>query len=279
MITPEAASKDFVQSLARGLHILQVVAQEGGAHTLTSVASQTNLSRGTARRLLATLNELGYLGKHGREYRLTSQVLELGYGYLSALGIPSISAEHIRVLADDVGEAVSVTVREGLEMIYVARANPVRVMTVSLGVGARLPLWNTSMGRVHLSALPDEEVRHLLQADAPLTPHTPLTLVDPESILERVRQVREQEWCLVDQELEWGLRSVAVPLRQRDRIVAALNVATAQVGEKPDDTISRLLPSLQRTQQKIERALDKAPDQGLPSPEKKHGKKGRTRHE
>lgn len=267
MATPEAVSKDFVQSLARGLQILQAVAQDDGIHTLSSVASRTNLSRGTASRLLGTLNQLGYVGKHGREYRLTSQVLELGYGYLSSLGIPAISTEHIRVLADDVGEAASVTVREGREMIYVARANPVRVMTVSLGVGARLPLWNTSMGRVHLSALADEDVRPLLEASAPLTPHTPLTLVDPDSILDRVRQVREQGWCLVDQELEWGLRSIAVPLRQRDRIVAALNVATAQVGESPEETISRLLPSLHHTQQKIQWALDKLPDQGFPLPE------------
>jgi len=273
-VAPEAPSKDFVQSLARGLHILHAIAQNDGVHTLSSVASQTNLSRGTARRLLATLNELGYIGKHGREYRLTPQVLELGYGYLSTLGIPAICAEPIRVLADEVGEAVSVTVREGREIVYVARANPIRVMTVSLGVGAKLPLWNTSMGRVHLSALPDEDVLELLHSSAPLTPHTSLTLVSVDSILERVRQVRKQGWCVVDQELEWGLRSIAVPLRQRHRVVAALNVATAQVGEDSDETISRLLPSLQHTQQQIEWALDKAPDQASQSPEQPSGKKG-----
>ena len=262
MVDSGPDDKDFVQSLARGLQILHAVAKNDGAHTLTSVASQTNLSRGTARRLLATLNQLGFVSKHGREFRLTSRVLELGYEYLSTLGIPALSAEPIRVLADDVGEAVSVTVREGQEMVYVARANPIRVMTVSLGVGARLPLWNTSMGRVHLSALADSDVREFLESIAPLTPSTTLTLVNVDSIVDRVRQVRDQGWCVVDQELEWGLRSVAVPLRQRGRIVAALNVATAQVGETPNDTIARLLPSLHHTQQQIEWALDKAPHQG-----------------
>jgi IclR family pca regulon transcriptional regulator len=260
MRIPEVTSKDFVQSLGRGLHILQTIATEGGTHTLTSVAAHTNLSRGTARRLLATLSELGFLEHQGREYRLTSQVLDLGYGYLSSLGLPALVSEHISKLAAEVGEAVSVTVRENREIVYVARANPARVMTVSLGVGARLPIWNTSMGRVHLSALDDDGAKEVLEGIAPLSPYTSLTVVNVDDLVERVRQARTNGWCLVDQELEWGLRSLAVPLRQRGAIVAALNVATAQVGENPRQTTQRLLPSLQRAQERIEWALDRAPD-------------------
>jgi len=276
MPIPEVTSKDFVQSLGRGLHILQTIATEGGTHTLTSVATSTNLSRGTARRLLATLSELGFLEHQGREYRLTSQVLDLGYGYLSSLGLPALVSEHISALALEVGEAVSVTVRENLEIVYVARANPARVMTVSLGVGARLPIWNTSMGRVHLSALSDDNATELLQGIAPLSPYTSLTVVNIDDIIDRVREVRSKGWCLVDQELEWGLRSIAVPLRQRGAIVAALNIATAQVGENPRQTVTRLLPSLHKAQERIEWALDRAPDLKRSFPPSTSGEEGKS---
>jgi IclR family transcriptional regulator, pca regulon regulatory protein len=263
MKMPDAPSSDFVQSLGRGLQVLATVAEQGGVQTLSSVAQATGLTRGTARRLLATLCELGLLDHHGREYRLTSQVLELGYGYLSSLGLPALVGEPIRALSADIGEAVSVTIREDLDIVYISRANPSRVMTVSLGVGARLPVWNTSMGRVLLSALDDTSVRSLLERAAPMAQYTSLTATDVDELLSRVEAVREQGWCLVDQELEWGLRSLAVPLRQRGVVVAALNAATAQVGENPGNTVARLLPSLQRAQEKIEWALDRAPGVGV----------------
>ena len=261
--TPDA-SGDFVQSLARGLAILRAIGEAGGSLGVQVAAERTSLNRATARRLLKTLESLGYVHNHGREYRLSARVLELGYDYLANLGIAELVSEPLERLSDTLGEAVSVTVLEGHEIVYVARARPPRVMTVSLGIGARLPAWHTSMGRVLLSGLGDADFAQMLASEGIPAKRTHYSIDNPMQLTREIASVRAQGWCMVDQELELGLRSVAVPLlRDGRRIVAALNAATAHVGESPEDTLRRLLPHLQNVATEISGMLDHVQYEGL----------------
>ncbi len=237
-------SSDYIQSLGRGLAVLEILGRGSASVTVQHVADEAGVNRATARRLLTTLETLGYVSRDGREFRLTAKVLGLGYSYLSALGVSDILSGVLKSLSNDLGEAVSVTIRDGDHIVYVARQSPDKVMTVSLSLGARLPVWNTSMGRMLLTALTEDDIRNLWQGSPPLRAATPRTITSLEDILRVVDGARESGWVMVDQELEWGLRSIAVPLRRNGKIVAALNAATANVGEDALSTRERMLPAL-----------------------------------
>jgi len=237
-------SGDYIQSLGRGLAVLEILGRSDTPVTVQDVAEEAGVNRATARRLLTTLDTLGYVSREGRTFHLTAKVLGLGYSYLSTLGVSDILAGVLKNLSESLGEAVSVTIRDRDQIVYVARQSPDRVMTVSLTLGARLPVWNTSMGRMLLTALSDDELTQLWQGSAPIQPTTPRTLTTLEAILDVVREARSAGWAMVDQELEWGLRSVAVPLNRNGRLVAALNAATANVGEDPAETQGRMVPAL-----------------------------------
>lgn len=254
---------DFVQSLARGLEVLNFLGESGTGVSPPQVAEKTGLNRATARRLLKTLEAVGYVHRVGREFVLSSKILELGYHYLANLGISDLVTHPIEKLSAMLGEAVSVTIREGSEIVYVARARPTRVMTVSLGIGARLPVWNTSMGRVLLSALGDSVVATLIDNAQPLEKRTANTIVTTPEIVAEISTVRNQGWSMVDQELEWGLRSLAVPLSRGGQVVAALNVASANVGEGVLATRERILPKLTETGKEIDLILSQVPNGAL----------------
>jgi len=263
-MTADQKSPDFIQSLARGLEILELIGQRDGEVSVAEVADHTGLNRATARRLLLTLVDVGYLRRTGRTFRLAPKVLQLGYRYLAGLGISDLVSEQLDALAAKLGEAVSLTVRDGSEIVYVARARLDKVMTVALSVGARLPAWTTSMGRVVLSALTDEEVRALYEESGPPHASTTFTKTALDDIVAELHTVRREGYCLVDQELEWGLRSIAVPVMRGGRIFAALNVATANASEALDATRGRLLPALTRTAAEISEIVQAAPLHTLP---------------
>mgnify|MGYP000031598039 CR=1 FL=1 len=261
----ETKSTDFIQSLARGLDILELCAANNGEVTVAEVATQTGLNRATARRLLLTLEQLEYLHRTGRSYRLTPRMLQLGYRYLAGLGISELVAEHLDSLAAALGEAVSLTVRDGDEIVYLARARLDKVMTIALNVGARLPVWTTSMGRVLLSALPDDEIRGLYPHTSPPQAATPQAKTALEDILVEVEKARRDGYYLIDQELEWGLRSIAVPVFRHGEIFAALNVATANVAEDRANTLARVLPDLQATAVSVSGVLEASPARPQPA--------------
>jgi IclR family pca regulon transcriptional regulator len=257
-------SPDFIQSLARGLDILELFGEAGGEVSVAEAAEHAGLNRATARRLLLTLVEVGYLRRTGRTFQLSPKVLQLGYRYLAGLGISDLLSEQLDALATTLGEAVSLTVRDGPEIVYVARARLEKVMTVALSVGARLPVWTTSMGRVLLSAQSNDDVRALFAASGPPHAATTFTKTSADEILIELETVRNEGYCLVDQELEWGLRSIAVPVMRSGRIFAALNVATANASEALAETRNRLLPALQVTATEIAKILQAAPLHTLP---------------
>lgn len=250
------AGSAFVRSLARGLSVITAFDASASAMTLAEVARRTGLSRASARRLLLTLEELGYVRSDGRQFELTAKVLELGYSYLSGLELPEIAAPHLRRLSELVGESTSVAVLEGSDIVYVARVQARHIMNVAISVGTRLPAHATSMGRVLLMDLPEAEVR--ARCDQALRhPPAQRTLTTPEQLRQSLAEARRGGCAVVDQELAAGLRSLAVPLRDAaGRTIAAVNVSMrVGVTAAADDPIAQILPQLRECASLIERDL------------------------
>ncbi|WP_248255916.1 IclR family transcriptional regulator C-terminal domain-containing protein [Georgenia sp. EYE_87] len=241
---PERSS-GYVQSLDRGLAVIRAFDAEHPRLTLSDVARRTGLTRAAARRFLHTLVDLGYVHADGRLFMLRPRVMELGYAYLSSLGLPEIARPHLERLATAVGESASASVLDGSEITYIARVASRRIMSVDLGVGTRLPAYATSMGRVLLAGLPEDEVGDHLGDLVALTRYT---ITDRAQLMAEIARVREQGWSIVDEELEEGLRSLAAPVRDRDgRVVAAVNVSTAARRGSATTMLAETLPHLLAT--------------------------------
>src|SRR4051812_49130784 len=214
---------DFVQSLERGLAVIRAFDADHPQLTLSEVARATGLTRAAARRFLLTLVELGYVRTDERLFSLRPRVLELGYAYLSSLSLPEVALPHLEALVAEVHESSSLSVLDGEDVVYVARVPTKRIMTVAISVGTHFPAYATSMGRVLLAAQPDAWLDEYL-ATAELRPLTRRTVTDPAKLRAVVLRARAQGFTLVDQELEEGLRSLAVPIHGDDgRVVAAMN--------------------------------------------------------
>jgi IclR family pca regulon transcriptional regulator len=246
------AGEEYVQSLARGLEVLRAFDADNAELTLTDVAGLTGLTRATARRFLLTLVELGYLRTDGKRFALTARVLDLGYRYLSSLTLPQIAQPHLEQLSRAVGESTSASILEGTDIVYVARVPVQRIMTVTIGIGTRFPAYATSMGRAMLAGLPSEEIAAHLPGE--LSAFTDRTVVSRDDLDRELRAVAARGWALVDGELERGLRSLAVPVHGRGRVVAAINVAGRADGD-PAEHVARLLPDLRTAAETIEREL------------------------
>jgi IclR family transcriptional regulator, pca regulon regulatory protein len=215
----------YVQSFARGLEVIRSFSAQTPQQTLSEVAARSGLTRAGARRILLTLQTLGYVQTDGKLFRLTPRILDLGFAYLSSMPIWNLAEPVMEDLVGQVKESCSAAVLDGTDIVYVLRVPVHKIMSISLGVGSRLPACCTSMGRVLLAGLPDDALRERLQAcdRRALTRHT---VTDLDGLLARVRQVRQQGWCLVDQELEEGLISLAAPITNRaGDTVAALNIS------------------------------------------------------
>ena len=233
-------SGEFVTSLARGLQVVRAFDVDHPVMTLTKVAKRTGLTRAAARRFLHTLRELGYVSSDGRDFRLTPHVLSLGYAYLSSMSIV---------------ESCSMSVLDGSDIVYVARVPAKRIMSVALSVGTRLPAHNTSMGRVLLASMDEEELDNYFSTTerAPYTQHT---VTDEKALRDILAQVRADGYAAVDQELELGVRSVAVPVRARsENTLAALNVSGHAARVSMRDMRRNFLPPLQAAASAITAAL------------------------
>jgi IclR family pca regulon transcriptional regulator len=234
----------FVQSLARGLGVITAFDAEHADMTLSEVAGRTGLSRATARRFLHTLVELGYVRTDGRLFALTPQVLRLGTSYLSGLGLPQIAQPHLERLSAELHESTSAAVLDGEDIVYVARVATRRIMSVGITVGTRFPAFATSMGRVLLASL-DEDALTAYFNTADLASLTSQTIHDETHLRHEFDRVRHHGWALVDQELERGLRSLAVPVIEDGRTVAAINVSTSSMGNEPSTLVDSALALLQ----------------------------------
>lgn len=246
---------DFVQSLDRGLAVIRCFSSEHPSLTLSEVAERTGLTRAAARRFLLTLQELGYVGSSGRQFSLRPRVLALGYAYLSSFSVSQIAQPHLEDLAEELHESCSVSVLDGDDLVYVARASANRIMTIALTVGTRLPPYPTSMGRVLLAHLPEADLDGYLGRTTlrRLTNHT---ITSEEELRAVLATVRARGWAAVDQELEAGVRSIAVPIRDSSRkVVAAINTS-AHAARVPMRTLEReFLPRIQEAARQIDSEL------------------------
>lgn len=242
-MTEAPAPVESIQSLTRGLAVIRAFDAEHASMTLADVARRTGLSRATVRRVLATLVAEGYAVGDDGQFRLRPRILELGFAYLSALGLPAVAQPHLEELSRRVEESTSLAVLDGSDIVYVARVATRRIMSVQITVGTRFPAYATSMGRVLLAGLPDDALTDYL-ARADISPRTPGAIGDADTLRKTLDTVRSRGWAEVDQELERGLRSLAAPvLDGTGATVAAVNVSTTVADDRslPDDLLPDLL--------------------------------------
>jgi len=256
---------DFVQSLERGLAVIKAFDSTNPELTLSEVAREAGLTRAAARRFLLTLIDLGYVRVEGRLFALRPRVLELGYAYLSSLSLPELAQPHMEELVARIHESCSVSVLDGNEVVYVARVPTHRIMRVAISVGTRFPAFATSMGRVLLAALPPEEAETHFPPEV-VQQFTTRTVTDPQKLHALLARVRVQGYCVVDQELEEGLRSVAVPVRDGEgKVIAAMNVSMHVSARTADEIQREILPQLLATTAEIEQDLRSGPGVLAPS--------------
>ncbi len=251
----ELNPRDYVSSLARGLEVLRAFNRTRRKMTLSEVAAETGNTRAGARRILLTLVHEGYAVADGKLFDLTPQVLELGYSVLSSKGAWDIARPFIDHLSEEIRESVSAAVLDKFEVVYVSGAQYHRVISVGITVGARFPAHCTATGRVLLAEQPPGHWPGIIQ-NIPLTPLTDRTVTNRHEFRRILEDVRAKGWCLVDQELEIGLISVAVPLRNSaGGLVGAINVGVPSVRATPETMVRDILPRLLETAGNISQAL------------------------
>ena len=239
-----AGDPNFMTSIARGLEVMRAFSGHRRKQTISQISLRTGLSRAAVRRCLYTLVKLGYAAQENDGYVLRPKVLTLGYAYLSSTSLAAAAQPLLDDLRDTLQEACSVGVLDGNEVVYIARAETQRVMSVVLRVGSRIPAYCTSLGRVLLTGLPAPALDDYV-ARTPLKALTPHTVTSRKRLTELLAAVRKDGYSINDQELEPGLRSISVPIRDHaGRTVAALNVGVQTARVSLDDMRTRILPAL-----------------------------------
>lgn len=248
--------RDYVNSLANGLTVLKTFNHDKYALSLTEVAEKTGMDRAKSRRLLMTLEALGYVKKTGRTFELTPKVLELGYRYHAGGKMHSIIQQQLQHITDQLNESSSLGELDGDDVVYVLRSSAThRLMSINLNVGTRLPAAYTSMGRVLLSQFGDAELDAWIDEQS-LVDHTPFSITEKQKLKNAIAISRSTGYSIVDQELDMGLRSIAVALKARDgRVIGAINISTNASRVKKAVLIEKYLPLLQEASTNIEKYL------------------------
>ena len=247
---------NFMTSLARGLAVVHAFEARKRQLTIAQISHRTDIPRAAVRRCLHTLIKLGYATTDGRTYSLLPKVLTLGHAYLSSTPMAVTAQPILDRLSEQLHEACSMATLEGDEILYIARsATPQRLISVDLSVGSRLPAYCTSMGRILLAGLDDLALEDYLQ-HAPLQVKTRRTVHTVEGLRASLDSIRQQGWVIIDQELEIGLRSIAVPLKDSaGQVMAALNVGTHVSRVTLQALESRFLPVLLHASQELSTRL------------------------
>jgi IclR family pca regulon transcriptional regulator len=235
-------------SLAKGLAVLAAFGPARPTMSLTEAAAVAGLSRAAARRVLLTLCDLGYVDQNGRDFALSPRILDLGFSYLAILSWVERAEPLLKQLSAEFQEAATAATLHGVEAIVVAQSPaPAWIMTTTMSVGTRLPAFHSAMGRVLLGYLDDDEIWRRLRATR-IEPYTPSTIVDPSALAERVKIDRQNGFSLVDEELELGLRSLAVPLvSHKGRAVGAINLSAHSARTTRNELRDHYLPRLKAT--------------------------------
>ncbi|RNF39825.1 IclR family transcriptional regulator [Planococcus salinus] len=249
-------SGDYIQSLERGLQVIQAFSQRHKSLTVTEAANLSGLSRPAARRILLTLEHLGFAESQNGVYSLTAKVLSLGYSYLSSNNKWSIAQPIMTEFVRQTEESCSISILDGKDILYVARVFTKRIMSINLDVGSKLPAYATSMGHVLLANLPEPELETYLDT-MDFQRFTDKTITNKEEMREKLQEVRDRDWGGVDQQFEEGLRSIAVPIRDRTgKVIAAIN-CSAHAGRISKKKLrEEFLPLLRTTAEQVGEALE-----------------------
>lgn len=245
--------RDYVGALASGLEVLQAFNAEHPRMTLSEVAARTEMDRAKARRFLLTLHALGFVKRSGRQFELTPRVLQLGYAYQASNQYRAVIQQYLEDITAELGESSSLAVLDGDDVVYVVRsAARHRLMAITLSVGTRLPAAYTSMGRVLLAQLPEMELKAFL-ARVKLESFTALSITRSDALRKEIVKVREQGYSIVDQELDSGLRSVAVPVfAGNHELLGAINISTNAARVDLETLIGKYLPRLQQAAEAVQ---------------------------
>ena len=239
-----AGDPNFMASLARGLHVIRAFSEYRRNLTISQVSQSTGLSRAAARRCLYTLHKLGYVGEDNKRYFLRPQVLTLGHAYLASTPLAVVAQPYLDEVSRTLRESCSAAILDGHDIVYICRSAETRIMSISLMVGTRLPAYCTAMGQVLLAHLSGPALEDYL-ARVQLVERTERTITSVPKLRQVLARVREAGFAALDQELEVGLRSIAVPVRDgRGAVVAAINVGTHASRASLDDMKTRFLPPL-----------------------------------
>ncbi|MFQ0814213.1 IclR family transcriptional regulator [Brucella anthropi] len=246
---------DFVGGFAKGLKVIETFGEDQPRLSIADVSKITGLDRATARRCLLTLAELGFAEYDGKFFMLLPKILRLGHAYLSSTPLPTIIQPHLDRLSNTVGESASASVLDGTEIVYIARASQMRVMSINLMAGSRLPAYCASMGRVLLASLHESEAQTLLGRTERKS-LTPFTKTEIGSLMTELALIRDQGYAINDQELELGLRSIAVPVfNHRGIVVAALNIGAPVAHVDASNLVERFLPAMLKVQSELRNLL------------------------
>jgi IclR family pca regulon transcriptional regulator len=242
---------DIINGLVKGLAVIACFDEEHASQSITDVSNRTGLERATARRCLLTLAHLGYATYDGKFFRLTPRVLALGHSYLAATPLPGLIQPFLEELSARINESSSAAVLDNAEILYIARASYRRVMSINLGAGAHLPAYCTSMGRILLAALPPSEARAILDR-SDLVAYTHKTKADLNALTTELAVVAAQGFAVIDEELELGLCSIAIPLyNAQGNVVAALNVGAQSARASTSHMIANFLPLMRKIQTEV----------------------------
>ncbi|MBS0320688.1 MAG: helix-turn-helix domain-containing protein [Proteobacteria bacterium] len=242
-----AGDPDFMATLARGLAVIRAFSQQRRTLTIAQLSQKTGIPRAAVRRCLYTLGELGYVAStDGRAFALRPRILALGHAYLTSSPLAASAQPILDQVSDTTHESCSMAVLDGDDILYIARSrSSMRIMSIDLNVGSRLPAASTSMGRVLLSGLPPQELAAYFARVRPV-PHTPHTIVALDRLRSVVEGLRARDYAIVDEELELGLRSLAVPVRDAaGHVAAAINISVHASRVTVAEMQSRLKPVLQ----------------------------------
>jgi IclR family pca regulon transcriptional regulator len=239
----------------KGLRVIEAFGAARPRLAIADVARLTGLDRATARRCLLTLAEAGYATHDGKFFELSPRVLRLGHAYLEAAPLPTLLQPVLEQVSQETGESSSASVLDGAEITYIARASRRRIMSISLSPGSRLPAYCASMGRVLLASRPEAAATAVLEA-SPRQALTPFTKVSMDALIAELRRVRAQRYAAIDQELEMGLRSIAVPVKDRvGRTLAAINIGAQASRVSLDEMTAQHLPALRRASARLTELL------------------------
>ncbi len=245
-------SREHVGSLVKGLAVIDVLAANPKGLTLTEVGERAELTRAGARRLLLTLVGTGHARQDGRLFLLTPRLLTLARSWLEGVPLWDFALPYMREVAESLKESCSAAVLAETDVVYVARVPGERIMSVALHVGTRLPAWCTSIGRVLLAGLSLEDRAERLSRSQ-IVANTPKTITDRAALLDAVQAAAREGYALVDGELELGLMSIAVPIRDRaGRVVGAINVPAQSARYTPAELRDKALPLLRKAAASVE---------------------------